>query len=189
MIECTQRLILTLSLTTVFTTPLLAEEPKTGDLEVLPRTLTIQGKEVRAELGRLYVPERHSNPGGKLIELAFVRFPSKAENPGPPIVYLAGGPGSPGILIARTARFSVFWALTEVADVIALDQRGTGMTKPSLGYRERWEFPLDRAADRQLRSMPSRRANRLRRKWFVMSDIRQPVLPELTHQDRLLRDE
>lgn len=114
--------VLTLLLTTVLAAPLSAEEPSSGDLKLVPRTLTIQGEQIRAELGRLHVPERHDNPDGNLIELAFIRFPSRAEKPGPPIVYLAGGPGGSGIVTARSVRFSVFWSLTEVADVIALDQ-------------------------------------------------------------------
>src|SRR3546814_9160153 len=42
------------------------------------------------------------------------------------LVYLAGGPGGSGISAAEGPRFELFMALREVADVIALDQRGTG---------------------------------------------------------------
>ena len=140
---------LTLLLMAVFAAPPSAEGQKPGDLEMIPRTVTIQGEQIEVELGRLQVPQRHDNPDGEGIELAFVRFPSRAEKPGPPIVYLAGGPGGSGIVTARSVRFSVFWALTEVADVIALDQRGTGMSKPSLAFRRRWDLPLDRPAQRQ----------------------------------------
>jgi pimeloyl-ACP methyl ester carboxylesterase len=59
-----------------------------------------------------------------LIELAFVRFKSTAKNPGPPIVYLAGGSGGSGIGAARGSRFPLFMALREIADVIAFDQSG-----------------------------------------------------------------
>lgn len=149
MFDHPQTLVLTLLLTTLLAVPLSAEDPKPGDLKLVPRTITIQGEQIAVELGRLQVPERHDDPDGNLVELAFVRFPSRAETPGPPIVYLAGGPGGSGIVTARSVRFSVFRALTEVADVIALDQRGTGMTRPSLAFRRRWDLPLDRPAQRQ----------------------------------------
>lgn len=84
------------------------------------------GIEVPAELGAFQVPEQRSNPASRKITLRFVRFRSTSANPGPPIVYLAGGPGASGIATAAGPRFPVFQALREVADVIALDQRGVG---------------------------------------------------------------
>jgi pimeloyl-ACP methyl ester carboxylesterase len=84
------------------------------------------GSKVAAELGTLSTPERHRNPEGKRIVLKFVRFKSTSATPGLPIVYLAGGPGGSGIAAARGERFPLFMKLREVADVIALDQRGAG---------------------------------------------------------------
>ncbi len=84
------------------------------------------GIEVPAELGSFRVPEQRGNPASRMLTLRFVRFRATTANPGPPIVYLAGGPGGSGISTAAGARFPVFQALREVADVIALDQRGTG---------------------------------------------------------------
>ena len=102
------------------------------------------GSEVSAERGRLRVPEHHrrSDPGGT-ITLGFVRFRSTASDPGPPIVYLAGGPGSSGIAAARGRRFEVFMALRAAADVIALDQRGVGASVPRLQSSMTWDLPLD----------------------------------------------
>lgn len=84
------------------------------------------GVEVAAELGAFEVPEHRANPASRRITLRFVRFRSTNANPGPPIIYLAGGPGGSGIATAAGPRFPVFQALREVADVIAFDQRGTG---------------------------------------------------------------
>ncbi len=86
------------------------------------------GTQVQAEKGVIEVPEMRGDPGSRTIPLTFVRFPSTAENPGAPIIYLAGGPGGSGVATAEGARFEIFMALREVADVIALDQRGTGMS-------------------------------------------------------------
>ena len=84
------------------------------------------GVEVAAELGSFRVPEQRGNPKSRMLTLRFVRFRATTADPGPPIVYLAGGPGGSGIGTAAGPRFPIFQALREVADVIAFDQRGTG---------------------------------------------------------------
>jgi len=101
---------------------------------------------VEAERGTLTVPENRRSPNGRLIQLAFVRFKSTASKPGAPIVYLAGGPGSSGLNAARSAaRFPLFMALREAADVIALDQRGVGLSQPNLACPNALELPLAKA--------------------------------------------
>lgn len=84
------------------------------------------GTTVAAQWGTFDVPLRHGVKNGKSIALSFVRFKSTSPHPGDPIVYLAGGPGGSGIAAARGKRFPLFMALRKVADVIVLDQRGTG---------------------------------------------------------------
>lgn len=123
---------------------------KAGDLKIEPYTFQAQsGEKVDAELGRLVVPENRKNPASRLIELAFVRFKSTSKNPGPPIVYLAGGPGGSGIATARGSRFPLFMAMREVGDVIAFDQRATGFSSPSLGCTETLDYPLDKPGSRE----------------------------------------
>ena len=125
-------------------------QQKAGTIKLKPYTFENSQKEkVEAEFGTLFVPENRSNPESNLIELAFVRFKSTAKNPGPPIVYLAGGPGGSGIGTATGSRFPLFMALREIADVIAFDQRGTGYSKPNLGCFERLALPLDVAPTRE----------------------------------------
>ena len=53
---------------------------------------TFDGREFAAELGRLAVPETRSDSRTNSINLAFIRLPSRAPKPGPPIVFLMGGP-------------------------------------------------------------------------------------------------
>jgi pimeloyl-ACP methyl ester carboxylesterase len=110
---------------------------------------TTDGAKVDAELGRLVVPENRSVPQSNESELAFVRFRSTSGKPGPPVVYLAGGPGGSGTATARGPRFSLFMAMREAGDVIALDQRGVGLSKPNLECREPLAYPLDRPANRE----------------------------------------
>lgn len=105
--------------------------------------VSADGDSVDAQFGILRVPERWGDADSNAIGLAFFRFPTTAEDPGPPIVYLAGGPGGSGIATARGNRFPLFMALREAGDVIALDQRGTGSSRPSLLCPEPWTHSLD----------------------------------------------
>lgn len=105
------------------------------------------GRTVEAELGTLHVPLRLAHPKGPGLDLRFVRFRSTNPRPGSPIVYLAGGPGGSGIEAARGKRLELFLALREIADVIALDQRGTGASNPNPGLSRAWSVPLAEAVD------------------------------------------
>jgi pimeloyl-ACP methyl ester carboxylesterase len=87
-----------------------------------------RGQETDAERGFFEVPEDRRDPRSRKIRLSYVRFASTAARPGPPIVYLAGGPGGTATGTATGPRFPIFMALREVADVIAFDQRGTGLS-------------------------------------------------------------
>ena len=87
-----------------------------------------KGEETDAERGFFEVPEDRRDPASRRIRLSYVRFASTASKPGPPIIYLAGGPGGTGSGAAGGARFPIFMALREVSDVIAFDQRGTGLS-------------------------------------------------------------
>ncbi|KQN22924.1 hypothetical protein ASE86_14195 [Sphingomonas sp. Leaf33] len=86
------------------------------------------GTVIQAERGSFEVPERRGNAKSRRIRIGFVRFRSTAAHPGAPIVYLAGGPGGSGIDAARGARQPIFLALRALGDVIALDQRGVGIS-------------------------------------------------------------
>src|SRR5690242_17484458 len=137
-------------LTLLLTTTICAQQ-KSGTLKLKPYIFETNDKKdkVDAEFGTLFVPENRSDPESNLIELAFVRFKSTAAKPGPPIVYLAGGPGGSGIGTAMGSRFPLFMAFREIADVIAFDQRGTGYSKPNLGCYESLSLPLDVAPTRE----------------------------------------
>lgn len=121
-------LVLTIGIITV-----VSAQQKAGNLSFTPGIFqAASGEKVEVDNGRLTVPENRQKPNARLIELAFVRFRSTSKRPGPPIIYLSGGPGGPGILAAKGARFPLFQAMREFGDVIALDQRGTGDSRPNL---------------------------------------------------------
>ncbi len=81
---------------------------------------------VDAYRGQFTVPENRSRADSRQLTLTYVRFPATSAHAGPPIIYLAGGPGGSGIFTAKYRRFALFMALREFGDVIAFDQRGTG---------------------------------------------------------------
>ncbi len=85
---------------------------------------------IAAELGRLVVAECRSREESAELEIVFVRLAAQDGAAGPPIVYLAGGPGGSGIRAGQGGRYRLFDALRSSGDVILLDQRGTGVTTP-----------------------------------------------------------
>ncbi|MEH8018003.1 alpha/beta hydrolase [Rheinheimera muenzenbergensis] len=86
------------------------------------------GKSVEAYAGSFQVAENRNKADSRQLTLHYVRFPALTDKPAAPIVYLAGGPGGSGISTAKGRRFELFMALRQHADVIALDQRGTGLS-------------------------------------------------------------
>ncbi len=121
----TKTKILALTITTVFSSfSSFSQEVK------FDKYLFINNKKdtIEAELGKFLVPENRSDSSSQEFAISFVRFKSTNPNPGSPIVYLAGGPGSSGVSTAKGDRFELFMKLREKADVIAYDQRGTGLS-------------------------------------------------------------
>ncbi|MGB3607597.1 MAG: alpha/beta fold hydrolase [Psychroserpens sp.] len=86
------------------------------------------GDTVQAEKGAFKVLEDRRHGYSDSISLQFIRFKSTNPNPASPIVYLSGGPGGSGSETAKGKRFELFMKLREVADVVAFDQRGTGLS-------------------------------------------------------------
>lgn len=105
---------------------------------------------LEGELGRLRVPEKRGAKDGKAIELAFVRFRTNNPEPGPPLIYLVGGPGPSGIEHCVGPATGRMLRLLDYCDVIGLDQRGTGASVPNLeeGPAFSYELPTDRAITR-----------------------------------------
>ena len=125
---------------------------RTGALTLTPIEFAttdfyLRPSKTRAEEGRLLVPEGRRQPNERTLELRFVRFVAERPGPGAPIVYLAGGPGASGIYSASGDRHELFMKLRGVADVIALDQRGAGLSAPSPSCPGSWSYPLDRPHD------------------------------------------
>jgi pimeloyl-ACP methyl ester carboxylesterase len=108
-----------------------------------PHTFTSRsGVAVEVEVGTLTVAYDRDASDPETIDLKFVRFPATTDDPGPPMVYLAGGPGGSGIGAARGPRFELFTKLRELGDVIAWDQRGTGASEPRVRIEATVDVPF-----------------------------------------------
>jgi pimeloyl-ACP methyl ester carboxylesterase len=110
-----------------------AQQHPPGHLQRAPHVVrTFDGREYEAELGRLAVRETRGSRA-KAIDLAFIRLPSRAPKPGPPIVFLMGGPGIPASVMGRVPPYAtLFDRLRDSADVILVDQRRVGLSSPVL---------------------------------------------------------
>ena len=130
-----------------------AVEPKRreGEIWFEPTKMEVGGQAYEGERGHVIVRENRQKPDSNLIELVFVRFKSTTDKPGFPTVYLDGGPGSSAIGLAGMPDYMrAFQKLREVGDVILLDQRGVGRSRPNLTHRAAESLPLDAFADREV---------------------------------------
>ena len=107
-------------------------------------TLQLAGQRLDVDFGALRVPEVRGNRLGRTLTLRLVRFESTATDLGSPIVYLPGGPGEPGVGAVQGSLAPTVLALRQVADVIALELRGTGQSADSMQCQEKGDQPLDR---------------------------------------------
>jgi pimeloyl-ACP methyl ester carboxylesterase len=86
---------------------------------------TYDGRTRTVELGQFHA--------GNDVRVGFYRLETHRAGNTIPIVFLMGGPGIPGTVIAQVPPyFALFSKLSESADVIVLDQRGLGTGSPRL---------------------------------------------------------
>lgn len=114
------------------------------------------GTKIDVDYGRLAVPENRLREDARSIEIGFVRIPAHEGVTGAPLVYLTGGPGQSIVSSLRRRGAVDRWlAFRDIGDVILLDQRGTGVSTPNLGYRWQGETPLDlfRSEEAAMRSL------------------------------------
>lgn len=94
-----------------------------------------------SDCGYVTVPERHSQPNGRTIQLAVVRTRSIGDNPAPdPLVMEQGGPGGstigefPTQILPFTGAAP---AILQHRDLVFVEQRGTQFSRPALLCPER----------------------------------------------------
>jgi pimeloyl-ACP methyl ester carboxylesterase len=90
----------------------------------------IEGKTVIC--GTISVPENHSNPDGRKIEIEFGVLKSKSTAPEPdPVIHLHGGPAG-GMMDALAGYAGIFADFRRTRDVIFFDQRAAGLSDSSV---------------------------------------------------------
>jgi pimeloyl-ACP methyl ester carboxylesterase len=103
-----------------------------------PVARLLPGREVTC--GHVVVPPRAGVPGGKRADLAVLVVHGGTPARGEPVAYLAGGPGSSGVLevagLLSLPDNPLAPLLAAGRDVVAIDQRGTGSSVPSLDCPE-----------------------------------------------------
>nr|WP_295921713.1 alpha/beta hydrolase [uncultured Dyadobacter sp.] len=103
------------------------------------------GDSVSYEYGFLKVPENRSDANTHDIELAVLRLKAQKPTTHSPILFLSGGPGESAISYIQEEYFqTLIFDLQQDHDIILLDQRGSGRSKPSLG------FPLPAADNKNI---------------------------------------
>ncbi|MES2176862.1 MAG: alpha/beta fold hydrolase [Gemmatimonadota bacterium] len=124
------------------------QSPPNPDIVLSAGTFRVGEQSIPVTDGRLTVPANRASASDAQLTLAFVRIKSTAAEPGAPIVFLAGGPGDAGTRMVSGMPKSLLDQLLAIADVIAFDQRGTGLSQPLNAYCAPGEaVPLDRPAD------------------------------------------
>lgn len=101
------------------------------------------GLVLRAETGRLDVPESRQHEGGGRISLPYYRFRSRASRPASAIFLLAGGPGASWMdrLEQRREYLEEVEFYRGIADVVVFDQRGAGGALPRMHCPQRARLP------------------------------------------------
>lgn len=109
------------------------------------RELAADGTPLFITRGRLEMPVRHGIPAAGTLEVAYVRIQFDAQPTPRAHLLLAGGPGASGVTaalsIARQGGRQVRALFG--ADLIGMDQRGSGDSRPSLRIEQPYGIPLD----------------------------------------------
>lgn len=102
---------------------------KLGSVTFTPCALAQGAESLSALCGTLSVPEDHSKPDGRKIQLAVSWLPASKQAEPDPIFMLAGGPGQ-GARQSFPSVAAAFAEARKTRDIILLDQRGTGDSSP-----------------------------------------------------------
>lgn len=129
-----------------------AATPKAGDIVSSEQTWHApDGKQVRYEIGTLYVPEHRGVAGSRIIGVGFARIRSTHVTADtPPVFWLPGGPGLSvlgdfeGTSESAQGRVAMWARFTDVADVVVIEQRGFSVRGDMLRATTR-SLPLDQA--------------------------------------------
>lgn len=96
----------------------------------------VEGETVNC--GYLIVPENRSDPASPTIKLAVAIFKSTSDTPQAPMIRLDGGPGGHSVATIGEQLYLLSSSehLLARGDLILIDQRGVGLSEPSLACTE-----------------------------------------------------
>lgn len=124
------------------------------------------GDSITADTATLIVRENRTVSTSRNISIAVLRLhasPARREGtgatPNVPLVYVSGGSGA-GISALGGPRFSFFLALRELGDVIVLDLRGSGRSRPRLACDTKFELAMDTPLTRDMLVSATRAYNK-----------------------------
>lgn len=101
--------------------------------------------EIEFRCGYLIVPEDRDNPtNGRQVRLHFAVFETdNPADPADPIVYLDGGPGGESLEPLQFSLSATWSDFIANRDMVFFDQRGTGLSEPSLKCSETRELTFE----------------------------------------------
>lgn len=148
-------LVLSLALAS---TTLEAADPR---VEVTPTVFRAGGYLIHGDRGRLFVPENREAADSRLIEIGFVRLRQEESESStePPVVFLPGGPGQPVVESAKdfAATYKNYLNLGGRGDMLVVEQRGIGQSKPRLDCPGELSRPVDQPLSVEIMGSTHRR--------------------------------
>jgi pimeloyl-ACP methyl ester carboxylesterase len=123
---------------------------RAGEIVLDPEAVaTVEGHQLRYQLGTLFVPENRENPGSRIIGVGFARIKALKPTGAPPVFWLPGGPGLSvlgaftGEDAASRSRLKSWASYGTVGDLVVVEQRGYS-TRGDMLSIEAPASPLDR---------------------------------------------
>lgn len=115
-----------------------SSEGVAGEFAIVPCPIDVPNS-YDVECGYLTVPENRTSGSNRIIELAVAIMYAPNQNEAsvtPPVVYLTGGPGGSALDDFSSDPEGWDYSFLQTRDLILLDQRGTGHSRPTLDCPE-----------------------------------------------------
>ena len=130
-------------------------------VELTPTVFRVGDHLIHGDRGRLFVPENREDAESRLIEIGFIRLRQKEDESSaePPVVFLPGGPGQPVVESAKdfAATYKNYLNLGGQGDMLVVEQRGIGQSRPRLDCPGELSRPTDQPLSADIMGSTHRR--------------------------------